>query len=544
MDRIQPAGGTRYVFVTGGVSSSLGKGIAASSLGRLLVDANWRVRMLKCDPYLNVDPGTMNPFEHGECYVTADGTEADLDLGHYERFVSVDCDATSNATGGSIHAQVLTAERRGDYLGATVQVVPHITDAIKQRVLDAGSDADVVICEIGGTVGDIEVLPYLEALRQLRLDVGVDRCCFVHCTLVPAVGPAGEQKTKPTQHSVTELRSRGIVPDVIVLRSAGTLDPGLKVKVSRLCDVGLESVISAVDADELYAVPLALAGEGLHTAVARRLGLDVSGLDLGRWRGIVERLQAGGPVVKVAVVGKYTGLRDAYLSVLESLRLAGGQERLSVQAELVDAEAIQDAGAALAGYDALVVPGGFGERGVTGKLSALAYARVAGVPVLGICLGMQLMVVDVARGVAGLTGAHSVEFDPEAEHPVVDYLAGQRGIGQLGGTMRLGAYPAVLVEGSQVAELYGSPLAVERHRHRLEVNARYVGTLEQAGLRCTGMSPDGRLVEFVELSGHRFYVGTQAHPEFTSRPGAVNPLFTGLVQAGAERCGVHTWDLS
>ncbi len=529
---------TKHVFVTGGVASSLGKGLTASSLGRLLKSRGLRVTMQKLDPYLNVDPGTMNPFEHGEVFVTDDAGETDLDLGHYERFIDENLSRDSNATTGSIYSSVIAAERRGEYLGRTVQVIPHITDEIKRRISKlAGDEVDVVITEIGGTVGDIEILPFLEAIRQFRLDVGRDNVFYVHVTLVPFIGPSGEQKTKPTQHSVTELRSRGIQPDAIVCRSEAPISADLKRKISNLCDVPVEGVVNAADAKNLYEIPLVLHEEGLDTLLCRQLGLAGDPIDLSDWEALVARVENATTPVRIGVIGKYVSLPDAYLSVVEALKHGGFHHGADVDIEWIQAEEVEGLLAAgrLRDLDGIVIPGGFGERGVEGKIAAAAHARVEGVPCLGLCLGMQVMVIDVARNVAGMSGAHSSEFDPQTPHPVIDLMASQRDVTDMGGTMRLGAYIAELQPGSRVAEIYGREVVSERHRHRYEFNSRYRARLEEAGLVCSGTSPDGRLVEFVELQGHPFWIGTQAHPEFKSRPDRPAPLFESFVAAALDR---------
>jgi CTP synthase len=530
----------KHIFVTGGVSSSLGKGLTASSLGRLLKSRGLRVTMQKLDPYINVDPGTMNPFEHGEVFVTDDGGETDLDLGHYERFIDENLHRDSNATTGSIYQSVIAKERRGDFLGRTVQVIPHITDEIKDRIRRlATEEVDVVITEVGGTVGDIEILPFLEAIRQFRKDVGRDNVCYVHVTLVPYLGPSGEQKTKPTQHSVTELRSRGIQPDVIICRSDRSLSPGLKRKVSLLCDVPIEAVVSCMDAPNLYEIPLALHDEGLDDYVCRLLGFDddLHPLDLSAWEAVVRRVEAATRPVRIGLIGKYVNLPDAYLSVVEALRHGGYAKGAAIDLQWVQAEEIEGLLAAgrLADLDGIVIPGGFGERGLEGKVAAATYARENAIPCLGLCLGLQVMVVDFARNVAGLEGASSRELDPSSPHLVIDLMDDQLEVEEMGGTMRLGLYPAKLAPGSLVARLYGADLVYERHRHRLEVNPRYRPRLEAAGLSCSGTSLDDRLVEFVELPGHPFWVGTQAHPEFKSRPDRPHPLFAGLVAAAFDR---------
>ncbi|HVL92506.1 MAG TPA: CTP synthase [Acidimicrobiales bacterium] len=527
----------KHIFVTGGVASSLGKGLTASSLGRLLKSRGLRVTMQKLDPYINVDPGTMNPFEHGEVFVTEDGGEADLDLGHYERFVDENLHRESNATTGSIYQSVIAKERRGDFLGKTVQVIPHVTNEIKERILRLATDeVDVVITEVGGTVGDIEILPFLEAIRQFRKDVGRDNVCYIHLTLVPYIGPSGEQKTKPTQHSVTELRSRGIQPDVIVCRSDQPISDGLKQKISLLCDVSTRAVVSAVDAANIYSIPLVLHGEGLDDEVCRLLQLPGEP-DLRAWEEVVARVDAASRLVRIGLIGKYVNLPDAYLSVVEALRHAGFHHGARVEVEWVQAEDVIGllAEGRLRGLDGIVIPGGFGERGIEGKIAAAGWAREHDLPCLGLCLGLQVMVIEFARSVAGLAGANSREFDRATPHPVIDMMDDQLEVVDMGGTMRLGSYVARLVPGSLVEKAYGEPVVAERHRHRYEVNPRYRHRLEDAGLLCSGTSPDDRLVEFVELPGHPCWIGTQAHPEFKSRPDRPHPLFYELVGAAADR---------
>jgi CTP synthase len=531
---------TKFVFVTGGVSSSLGKGLTASSLGRLLKSRGLKVTMCKLDPYLNVDPGTMNPGEHGEVYVTDDGGETDLDLGHYERFIDESLSRMSNTTTGSIYSNVIAKERRGDYLGKTVQVIPHITDEIKERIRRLGTlGADVVIVEIGGTVGDIEIVPFIESIRQYRRDVGRDNVCYVHLTLVPYLAPSGEQKTKPTQHSVTELRSRGIQPDIIVCRSDQPISDGLKRKISLLCDVPANAVISAVDVSSIYDLPLELNREGLDTIVCNTLGIDLDEhpIDLRDWEEVARRVHTTTKTLRIGVVGKYVTMPDAYLSVAESIRHAGFAVGATTKIEWLEAERVPSEIDAerIRQLDGIIVPGGFGERGVEGMIAAARIARDYDIPFLGICLGMQVMVVEFARHVLGLADAHSTEISLSTSAPVIALMAEQMDITDLGGTMRLGACPAMLDEGSIVAGLYGTTVVSERHRHRYEFNSRYRGQFEAAGMRCSGNSPDGRLVEFVELTDHAFFVGTQAHPEFKSRPDRPHPLFLGLVKAAAAR---------
>ncbi|MDX2378847.1 MAG: CTP synthase [Acidimicrobiia bacterium] len=528
---------TKHIFVTGGVASSLGKGLTASSLGRLLKLRGLRVTLQKLDPYINIDPGTMNPFEHGEVFVTEDGGETDLDLGHYERFIDENLSRNSNATTGSIYQSVLAAERRGDYLGRTVQVIPHITDEIKRRVERvARNDVDVVITEVGGTVGDIEILPFLESIRRFRKLVGRDNVCYIHVTLVPFIGPAGEQKTKPTQHSVTELRSRGIQPDVIVCRSEEPLSDDLRRKISNLCDVEERAVVNAADVGNIYELPLVLHDEGLDDYVCDVLRIDGQ-VDLGYWEQLVATMEAATTPVRIGLIGKYIELPDAYLSVVESLRHAGFHHGAKVEIDWIQSESVEGLLAAgqLAHLDGIVIPGGFGYRGVEGKIAAARYAREEGIPCLGLCLGLQAMTIDFSRNVVGLTDANSTEFDPTTAHPVIDLMLEQRGLDDKGGTMRLGAHYAVLASGSQVAAAYGEPVVSERHRHRYEFNESYRAQLEESGLWCSGTSPDNRLVEFIELPGHPFWVATQGHPEFKSRPDRPHPLFRELVAAALAR---------
>jgi CTP synthase len=535
----------KHIFVTGGVTSSLGKGLTASSLGRLLKSRGLRVTMQKLDPYINVDPGTMNPFEHGEVFVTEDGGETDLDLGHYERFIDENLHRESNATTGSIYQSVIAKERRGDFLGKTVQVIPHITDEIKDRIKRLATDAiDVVITEIGGTVGDIEILPFLEAIRQFRKDVGRDSVCYVHVTLVPYLGPSGEQKTKPTQHSVTELRSRGIQPDVIICRSDRTISSAVKRKISLLSDVPMEAIVSCVDAPNLYEIPLALHEEGLDNYVCRLLGFEPAAettpghpLDLSAWEALVNRVEAANKPVRIGLIGKYVNLPDAYLSVVEALRHGGYAHGAKIDLEWIQAEEVEGLLGAgrLQGLDGIVIPGGFGERGVEGKIAAATFSRETEIPCLGLCLGLHVMVIDYARHVVGLTGANSREFDAASRYLVIDLMDEQREVVDKGGTMRLGVYPAKLAPGSVVSKAYQTELVYERHRHRFEVNPRYRYRLEEAGLVCSGSSLDDRLVEFIELPDHPFWVGTQAHPEFKSRPDNPHPLFAAFVSAALER---------
>ena len=529
---------SKHIFVTGGVASSLGKGITASALGRLLKSRGLRVTMQKLDPYLNVDPGTMNPYEHGEVFVTDDGGETDLDLGHYERFIDENLSRGSNATTGSIYSAVIASERRGDYLGKTVQVIPHITDEIKQRISSLSQDdVDVVITEIGGTVGDIEILPFLEAIRQFRLDIGRENVCYVHVTLVPFIGPSGEQKTKPTQHSVTELRSRGIQPDAIVCRSEEPINDDLKRKISNLCDVPFKGVVNAADADSLYEIPLVIHEEGLDDFLCDILQIDSPDPDLDKWKSLVTKVRSAKGSVRVGLIGKYVTLIDAYLSVVESLNHAGIHAGTNVEIDWIQAEDVEGLLAAgrLKDLDGIVVPGGFGERGIEGKIAAVGYARINEIPCLGLCLGMQVMTIEYARNVLGLADAHSTEFNPTTQHPVIDLMESQREVTDMGGTMRLGAYIAELVEGSQVATAYGKTVVSERHRHRYEFNPKFRQRFDDSEFVCSGESPDGRLVEFIELPTHPFWVGTQAHPEFKSRPDRPAPLFNAFISAVAVR---------
>jgi CTP synthase len=536
---------TKHVFVTGGVASSLGKGLTASSLGRLLKSRGLRVTMQKLDPYLNVDPGTMNPFQHGEVFVTDDGAETDLDVGHYERFLDVDLSGAANVTTGQVYSEVIAKERRGDYLGDTVQVIPHITNEIKSRIRAmAGPDVDVVITEIGGTVGDIESLPFLEAARQVRHDVGRGNVFFLHVSLVPYIGPSAELKTKPTQHSVAALRSIGIQPDAIVCRADRDIPTSMKRKISLMCDVDEEAVVTASDAPSIYDIPKVLHSQGLDAYVVRRLDLPFRDVDWTQWDDLLRRVHQPAEEITIALVGKYVDLPDAYLSVGEALRAGGFAHDARIHLRWVPSDECESpAGAAqnLHDVDGICVPGGFGIRGIEGKLGALTYARERGIPVLGLCLGLQCMVIEYARNVAGIEGASSSEFDPQTPNPVIATMAEQLeivdGAGDLGGTMRLGLYPAQLQAGSIVAELYGADKIEERHRHRYEVNNSYRAKLEAAGLVFSGTSPDANLVEFVELPRdvHPYYVATQAHPELRSRPTRPHPLFSGLIGAALAR---------
>jgi CTP synthase len=530
----------KHVFVTGGVVSSLGKGITAASLGRLLKARGLRVMMQKLDPYINVDPGTMNPFQHGEVFVTEDGGETDLDLGHYERFIDVNMMKASNVTTGAIYQSIIAKERRGDFLGDTVQVIPHVTNAIKERIRNLGEDsgADVLITEIGGTVGDIESLPFLEAIRQLKAELGRDDSCYVHVTLVPYMAPAEELKTKPTQHSVRELRSIGIQPDAIVCRSDRPISPSLKRKISLLCDVNINAIVTAVDAGNIYDIPLVLHSEGLDDFIIDHMRMeDVDGPDLGHWSELVRRIDSLKKDVRIGVIGKYVQLPDAYLSVVESLKHAGYHHDVNVDVKWLASDELQDnADPKLEDLDGILVPGGFGVRGVEGKIEAIRYARTNDIPFLGICLGLQCAVTEFARNVAGLENANSSEFDPQTPYPVVDILAGQD-LNSLGGTMRLGAYPCRITKGTKAAAAYDSELIFERHRHRYEVNPRFRRRLEDAGLVCSGESPDSTLVEIIELPDHPWFVAGQFHPEFKSRPDRPQPLFRDFVGAALAHRG-------
>ena len=535
---------TKHIFVTGGVVSSLGKGLTASSLGRLLRSRGIRVLQQKLDPYINVDPGTMNPFQHGEVYVTEDGAETDLDIGHYERFLDVFLSQKANVTTGQIYQSVLRKERAGEYLGQCVQVIPHVTNEIKSRMrAQAGDDVDVIITEIGGTVGDIESQPFMEAAREVRRDIGADNCMFVHVSLVPYIAAAHELKTKPTQHSVMALRQLGIAPDALVLRSDRPLNQSIKDKISLMCDVDAEGVVNCVDAPSIYDVPKILYQEGLDAYVVRKLELPFHDVDWNEWEDLLERVHNPKSQVTVAIVGKYIDLPDAYLSVIEALKAGGFANWAKVDVQLVTAdscETMDGAREALKGVDGIVIPGGFGIRGIEGKIGALRYARESKLPALGLCLGLQSMVIEYARHVLGLEDANSSEFEPDCEHPVIATMEEQKDIvaghGDMGHTMRLGAYPAILKPDSLVAGLYGQTEISERHRHRYEVNVAYKQDLDKAGLHISGTSPDGQLTEFVELpkDQHPFYVGTQAHPEFKSRPTRPHPLFAGLVKASLE----------
>jgi CTP synthase len=536
---------TKHLFVTGGVASSLGKGLTASSLGRLLRTRGLKVTMQKLDPYINVDPGTMNPFQHGEVFVTDDGAETDLDIGHYERFLDVNLHGSANVTTGQVYSRVIAKERRGEYLGDTVQVIPHITNEIKERILAMASPGiDVVITEVGGTVGDIESQPFLEAARQIRQEVGRENVFYLHVSLVPYIGPSGELKTKPTQHSVAALRSIGITPDAIVIRSDRTIPTSVKKKISLMCDVDQEAVVAAVDAPSIYDIPKVLHGEGLDAYVVRRLGLPFRDVEWGEWGDLLKRVHHPEHTVKVGLVGKYVDLPDAYLSVTEALRAGGFDNNARVDIKWIVSDECETAEGAknyLSDLDAICVPGGFGVRGIEGKVGALKFARENKIPTLGLCLGLQCMVIEASRNLAGITKANSAEFDPSSPDPVISTMADQLNIvageGDMGGSMRLGLYPAKLEKGSIVAEVYGSQEISERHRHRYEVNNAYRERIAAAGLKFSGVSPDNHLVEFVELPRevHPYYVGTQAHPEFRSRPTRPHPLFSGLIKAAIDR---------
>ena len=538
------SGRTVHLFVTGGVASALGKGLTAASLGTLLRARGLTVVMQKLDPYINVDPGTMNPFQHGEVFVTEDGAETDLDIGHYERFLDVNLSASANVTTGKVYSAVIARERRGEYLGDTVQVIPHITNEIKSRIRAMVTPGvDMVITEIGGTVGDIESLPYLEAVRQLRHELGRENTFFLHVSLLPFIGPSGELKTKPTQHSVSQLRSIGLQPDAIVLRADREVPNSIKRKVSLMCDVDEKAVVAAVDAPSVYDIPKVLFDEGLDSVVMARLGIENSEPDWTQWHDLLDRVHNSNQIIRVAMVGKYVDLPDAYLSVAEALRAGGFANRVKIEIKWVasdDCATAAGAKAALSEIDAICVPGGFGVRGIEGKLGALKHGRETGIPTLGLCLGLQCMVIEIARNKLGLLNANSTEFDAETTDPVIATMADQvsivSGDGDLGASMRLGSYEAKLTANSLVKDIYGQELITERHRHRYEVNNNYREQLETAGLKVSGTSPNGNLIEFVEIDSkiHPFYVGTQAHPEFKSRPTRPHPLFARFIQAAVE----------
>jgi len=529
---------TKYIFVTGGVVSSLGKGIVAASVGRVLKNRGLKVTLQKFDPYLNVDPGTMSPYQHGEVFVTEDGAETDLDLGHYERFIDVNLGQYSNVTAGRVYSSIIEKERRGDYLGGTVQVIPHVTNEIKSRVLLAGesSDADVVITEIGGTTGDIESLPFLEAIRQIRSDLGRENVCYIHCTLLPYIKAAGEMKTKPTQQSVKELRGLGIQPDIIVVRNELALTDELRAKISLFCDIPKQNVIESRDVSNLYQLPLNLKEQKIDDIVLKHFNLTAKEADMEEWTSLVERVDNLKNEVRIALVGKYVELHDAYISVVESLKHAGYKHNSKVKIDWIQSEDITEENVHeyLKEADGILVPGGFGDRGVEGKITTIKYARENKIPFFGICLGMQLAAVEFARNVCGLTGAHSSELDPNTPYPIINLLPDQENVVEMGGTLRLGSYPCTLTEGSQAHKEYGEINITERHRHRYEFNNFYRERLTNKGLVLSGVSPDGRLVEIVELPEHPWFVAGQFHPEFKSRPEKAHPLFAGFIKASLE----------
>ena len=529
---------TKYIFVTGGVVSSLGKGIVAASVGRVLKNRGLKVTLQKFDPYLNVDPGTMSPYQHGEVFVTEDGAETDLDLGHYERFIDVNLGQYSNVTAGRVYSSIIEKERRGDYLGGTVQVIPHVTNEIKSRVLLAGesSDADVVITEIGGTTGDIESLPFLEAIRQIRSDLGRENVCYIHCTLLPYIKAAGEMKTKPTQQSVKELRGLGIQPDIIVVRNELALTDELRAKISLFCDIPKQNVIESRDVSNLYQLPLNLKAQKIDDIVLKHFNLTAKEADMEEWTSLVERVDNLKDEVRIALVGKYVELHDAYISVVESLKHAGYKHNSKVKIDWIQSEDITEENVHeyLKEADGILVPGGFGNRGVEGKITTIKYARENKIPFFGICLGMQLAAVEFARNVCGLTGAHSSELDPNTPYPIINLLPDQENVVEMGGTLRLGSYPCTLTEGSQAHKEYGEINITERHRHRYEFNNFYRERLTNKGLVLSGVSPDGRLVEIVELPEHPWFVACQFHPEFKSRPEKAHPLFAGFIKASLE----------
>ena len=525
---------TKYIFVTGGVVSSLGKGIVAASVGRVLKNRGLKVTLQKFDPYLNVDPGTMSPYQHGEVFVTEDGAETDLDLGHYERFIDVNLGQYSNVTAGRVYSSIIEKERRGDYLGGTVQVIPHVTNEIKSRILLAGesSDADVVITEIGGTTGDIESLPFLEAIRQIRSDLGRENVCYIHCTLLPYIKAAGEMKTKPTQQSVKELRGLGIQPDIIVVRNELALTDELRAKISLFCDIPKQNVIESRDVSNLYELPLNLKAQKIDDIVLKHFGLSAPEADMTEWLALVDRVDNLKENVKIALVGKYVELHDAYISVVESLKHAGYKHNSKITIDWIQSEDVteENVNDYLKDADGILVPGGFGDRGVEGKITAIKYARENKVPFFGICLGMQLAAVEFARNVCGLTGAHSSELDPNTPYPIINLLPDQEDVVEMGGTLRLGSYPCTLAEGSVAHKEYGEINITERHRHRYEFNNFYRERLTDKGLVLSGVSPDGRLVEIVELPEHPWFVAGQFHPEFKSRPEKAHPLFAGFIR--------------
>ena len=529
---------TKYIFVTGGVVSSLGKGIVAASVGRVLKNRGLKVTLQKFDPYLNVDPGTMSPYQHGEVFVTEDGAETDLDLGHYERFIDVNLGQYSNVTAGRVYSSIIEKERRGDYLGGTVQVIPHVTNEIKSRVLLAGesSDADVVITEIGGTTGDIESLPFLEAIRQIRSDLGRENVCYIHCTLLPYIKAAGEMKTKPTQQSVKELRGLGIQPDIIVVRNELALNDELRAKISLFCDIPKQNVIESRDVSNLYQLPLNLKAQKIDDIVLKHFNLTAKEADMEEWTSLVERVDNLKDEVRIALVGKYVELHDAYISVVESLKHAGYKHNSKVKIDWIQSEDITEENVHeyLKEADGILVPGGFGDRGVEGKITTIKYARENKIPFFGICLGMQLAAVEFARNVCGLTGAHSSELDPNTPYPIINLLPDQENVVEMGGTLRLGSYPCTLTEGSQAHKEYGEINITERHRHRYEFNNFYRERLTNKGLILSGVSPDGKLVEIVEIPEHPWFVAGQFHPEFKSRPEKAHPLFAGFIKASLE----------
>jgi CTP synthase len=531
----------KFIFITGGVVSSLGKGIAASSIGRILKSSGLKVTIMKLDPYINVDPGTMNPYQHGEVYVTEDGAETDLDLGHYERFIDVNLSKSNNVTSGMVYWSVISKERRGDYLGGTVQVIPHVTNEIKERIkkLAAEDDFDLVVVEIGGTVGDIESLPFLEAVRQFRKELGRGNAINIHMTLVPYLGNSGELKTKPTQHSVKELRSIGIHPDIIICRSRGPIPAELKEKIALFCDTDLEGVIGLYDVPSIYEVPLVLEKENIGEIIMKYLQLHGHTTDLSEWHKMVKKIQGFQNTVNIALVGKYVGLSDAYLSVVEALRHGGIANNVRVEIKWVDSEKVDDKNVeeVLKDIDGVIVPGGFGMRGVEGKITVIKYAREGKIPFFGLCLGLQCAVIEFARNVCGMKGANTTEIDPHTRYPVIDILPGQKSISDKGGTMRLGAYPCKVSKKSLLFEAYEESLIYERHRHRYEFNNEYRFQLTAKGLKTSGISPDERLVEVVELTGHPWFLATQFHPEFKSRPNRAHPLFRDFIAAAVKRAG-------
>ncbi|MEH7436202.1 CTP synthase [Neobacillus drentensis] len=530
---------TKYIFVTGGVVSSLGKGITAASLGRLLKNRGLNVTIQKFDPYINVDPGTMSPYQHGEVFVTGDGAETDLDLGHYERFIDINLNKYSNVTTGKIYSTVLRKERRGDYLGATVQVIPHITNEIKERCLRAGNEtnADVVITEIGGTVGDIESLPFLEAIRQMKSDIGSDNVMYIHCTLIPYIKAAGEMKTKPTQHSVKELRSLGIQPNIIVVRTEMPVSQDMKDKIALFCDIDAKAVIECQDADTLYSIPLALQEQNMDQIVCDHLKLQTKEAEMTEWKQLVDRVLNLSNKTRIGLVGKYVELQDAYISVVEAMKHAGYAFDSEIEIKWINAEHVtrENVAELLADVDGVLVPGGFGDRGVEGKIEATRYAREQKKPFLGICLGMQLATIEFARNVLGYSDAHSAEFVPETAHPIIDLLPEQKDVEDLGGTLRLGLYPCRLVEGTKAFEAYEDEVVYERHRHRYEFNNHYRQEMEAQGFIFSGTSPDGRLVEIIELADHPWFVASQFHPEFVSRPTRPQPLFRDFIKASLQK---------